>query len=574
MAHWFPKLYTNETFYSACARYASQASYGSYSKIMEDLFGISTAHVRTDFPSHLQAFLQRLPSGHEFTVDRLIDHHTLLPFYRPFLPRKTSRRIRSIMIDSPRGISVDALLGIMPLRISPLEFLRYCPICIGEDRDRYGESFWHREHQVPGITACAVHAVWLETSIVGSRFPQTKQQLISADKAATVFAPRTLDTSDEYHGLILKLAKDAAWLLRNPHLPPKPRKLRQKHIAELTLIGLSNYRGRIRERMLLTCIRKTFCHRILVELKCSLTEPQRSNPLLRTIRSSDPMQHPLHHLLLIYFLGHSAESFWNAPIQPRFFGTGPWPCLNPFSHHRHQPTIRSYSISFDQKTGYPVALFRCRCGFVYRRQGPDWGPLAMFSGLKVGKNSTHKCTESMPNSSMPPSSLKAVDKAKEPTVLQNKRDAWLDALRQHGITPNRTVRQCVPKLYSWLYRHDRQWLLLHRPAYRHRAPSLSTSTVDWSTRDQEAVKRLRIAHSTLAGQKSRPVRIYLARLARVAGVAALIPRALKHLPRCQELIHQLIPSDTTTAQTVKMNSNPTSHLAATHWDECEPDKSE
>ncbi|MBR1752184.1 MAG: TniQ family protein [Ruminococcus sp.] len=35
--------------------------------------------------------------------------------------------------------------------------LRYCPVCAADDREKYGETYWHRVHQIPEISVCAKH---------------------------------------------------------------------------------------------------------------------------------------------------------------------------------------------------------------------------------------------------------------------------------------------------------------------------------------------------------------------------------------------------------------------------------
>lgn len=39
----------------------------------------------------------------------------------------------------------------------------YCPICQEEDRDNFGFSFWHLEHQIPGVILCGKHRTLLIT---------------------------------------------------------------------------------------------------------------------------------------------------------------------------------------------------------------------------------------------------------------------------------------------------------------------------------------------------------------------------------------------------------------------------
>jgi hypothetical protein len=45
-------------------------------------------------------------------------------------------------------------------------FLKYCPLCAVEDRKTYGETFWHRVHQIRNLTICPTHNCLLQTSSV------------------------------------------------------------------------------------------------------------------------------------------------------------------------------------------------------------------------------------------------------------------------------------------------------------------------------------------------------------------------------------------------------------------------
>ena len=51
----------------------------------------------------------------------------------------------------------------MPL-LNESRFIRYCPECAKEDREKYGETYWHREHQIQKIRVCPKHRCFLEDS--------------------------------------------------------------------------------------------------------------------------------------------------------------------------------------------------------------------------------------------------------------------------------------------------------------------------------------------------------------------------------------------------------------------------
>ena len=46
------------------------------------------------------------------------------------------------------------------------KFLKFCPLCLEEDRNKYGEAYWHRHHQIPGILVCLKHEIALLDSQV------------------------------------------------------------------------------------------------------------------------------------------------------------------------------------------------------------------------------------------------------------------------------------------------------------------------------------------------------------------------------------------------------------------------
>ena len=45
-------------------------------------------------------------------------------------------------------------------------YLRFCPQCAKEDREERGETYWHREHQIPRIRVCPKHRLFLENSSI------------------------------------------------------------------------------------------------------------------------------------------------------------------------------------------------------------------------------------------------------------------------------------------------------------------------------------------------------------------------------------------------------------------------
>ncbi|RME86875.1 MAG: transposase, partial [Anaerolineae bacterium] len=147
MIGYFPAPYPDELFYSLCARYGDRMGYTTRAALLRDLFGVVVMSTPVLLARRLRQFIANLPAGHPYTVEQLIDRHTLLPFFAPFLPRERVERLRRHMAD--RGHYVKPLdAGIRSQRIRPAKYLMYCPQCVLEDRERFGETYWHRLPQL------------------------------------------------------------------------------------------------------------------------------------------------------------------------------------------------------------------------------------------------------------------------------------------------------------------------------------------------------------------------------------------------------------------------------------------
>ncbi len=161
MIGFFPDPYPDELLYSVCARFADRVQYRGKSSVIRELFGTRNAVAIVDFPCRLGHLVDILPSGHHYTVDRFIDDHTLLPFYSPFCPPQRINQVREDMRGS-NGCRIYGRLGILVNR--PADWLQFCPICVNNDIQKFGECYWHRVHQLPGVKVCPIHGVFLEES--------------------------------------------------------------------------------------------------------------------------------------------------------------------------------------------------------------------------------------------------------------------------------------------------------------------------------------------------------------------------------------------------------------------------
>src|SRR6266567_7506685 len=213
----WPDPYPDELFYSICARFSERVRYPSKRSIVAELFGTENAIACVSLPSHLGYFIEQLPPYSNYDVNRIIDQHTLLPYFAPFLPPERYTRLRQDM-SSNEGPALHMRAGLMASRVPLPQWLRFCPQCVEEDRSRFCECYWHRIHQVPGVEICPLHKSWLKNSFAHARNAQTRYEFVSAECAIQTALREQFNRDKSYLEMLFGLALDAQWLLNQRDL--------------------------------------------------------------------------------------------------------------------------------------------------------------------------------------------------------------------------------------------------------------------------------------------------------------------------------------------------------------------
>lgn len=157
MLNYFPMPYENELWYSVLCRFHVRVGspYQGVQPTLSEFMNrkeIVNAYVNPKSVNKtIPLAVAQLPKG-LLTSEEIILHHTLFPFFTRFYswPAKTElmESIISDMISFTPKISRNGLSD---------KKLKYCPLCVQEDRNRYGEAYWHTVHQIPLVTHCPTH---------------------------------------------------------------------------------------------------------------------------------------------------------------------------------------------------------------------------------------------------------------------------------------------------------------------------------------------------------------------------------------------------------------------------------
>ena len=160
MIAFFPEIYPDELLYSQIARYHAHSGYSNLVFTMTDIY----KNANLTLPS-VEFVNQYTPDAMQWITkngawESIVEHHTMYPAYIRFLPKL--RRIEAIN-GVINGNGNWKKLMCLPV-LNEKKHLRYCPECAIEDRKNYGETYWHRIHQISRIRVCPRHQCFLEYS--------------------------------------------------------------------------------------------------------------------------------------------------------------------------------------------------------------------------------------------------------------------------------------------------------------------------------------------------------------------------------------------------------------------------
>lgn len=570
----FVSLFPDELLSSAVARYGNRFRFPTMPRLLDEVFDGSRSSYSIDFPTRLLHLTTQLPPGYLMTIDQLIDAHTFHPYHAPFLPEERAARLRrEIQVGGGHCLGRRLITG-RRTSVSVQEMLRYCPSCVQEDRVRFDECYWHRLHQIPGIEVCPLHGVWLESSGIPAWNSSDRQRINTAEQVLGRQNPRFLSAYEPGRESLLALARNAAWLLTHP----QPSAVASSYPERYRFLLAERGWGTYRKRLPWTVFWKAF---LQVHPLAMLRRLDGHAGRLRSGRGIRALLHmrgqampPLYHLLMIHFLGFTAEEFFALPQQPIWFGSGPWPCLNPAAPHRNERAVVHCDMRIRRQDGRPIGTFSCGCGFTYSRVGPDWGPLAQFSCHSVEQYGLYwewvlrrrwrdrrltreALAEQLGVSRVTlweqairlgliskTNSLRAGTRwnrvvAVQPNDREQKRVQWQQLAQRRRRTLAQERRR--QRLYAWLFRWDGAWLQTHQGGLREIGGNRDWAPrLDWAARDRQVAGAITRTAAKLNALQGPPQWISRHRLITHSGYARWIAPYLDRLPQTRQVIQTAV----------------------------------
>lgn len=402
-------------------------------------------------PFHLDKFWETCGHWLDLSVDQGIDQHTLFPIFACGLPDVRREHLRLRMQQGGLGPRRPNL----PLLLT--EHLPYvvsiCDQCVKEEEATLGFSYWHREHNCPGVFFCTTHSQRLIQFSTRANF-QSSLQLADAGKSET--------ESDR------RLSKAYAELL------------------QLTGDGIASFRADLKQRALQLNDRK-FCRRVdatrVAELLSDLFSHGFATESLSRLGSDDMMirdavartfsSRPTVHPLWVALLHASLPPLCGDQVKAvPCEGNGLdeqalLPALLAAESLTHASHFLGISVTtlatIARRNEIPFSARPSKVGASTRKaieealaSGGTISEIAARFALGVG--SIYRVLASKPK-------VAQERKARiQALAVKAHRSDWQRLLSENDRITSSEARRKAPALWAWLYRNDRRWLQMSRYA--------------------------------------------------------------------------------------------------------------
>ena len=152
-----PKPYPDEVIGSVIARGAWHLGL-PLKTLLEDVFGPQ----RSCFSFLMGTGFSRLESMTGTDAEELLLSHTMFPYATAFMAHDTRAALKGKALLPVAG--EDCLSSLTKNVSHGVPYRRVCPLCTQQDMATFGESYWRRQHHLPGALVCLRHGTRLNVS--------------------------------------------------------------------------------------------------------------------------------------------------------------------------------------------------------------------------------------------------------------------------------------------------------------------------------------------------------------------------------------------------------------------------
>jgi hypothetical protein len=479
-----PRPLPDELLYSALARATYRYGFWSPKRLLDILYGRRTVVAVPDLPSNLASLTRATGDHWRLGVEELAIHHTLFGYYTHFRGARQRKQVLAAMATD--GGNLQVRLGICAGSARAPNRFRLCTHCHAADVARFGESYWHRAHHLPGVLVCHLHGEPLMESEVPFR-PHGRHSYLAAPMEGDWGRLRPVVSSLARPEVARTVAARSFELLASQACPEVTR---PDYRSRLESWG--SRRGRAQR------FRDGFVEYFGEDLLLASFGREDGDPLAwlqEVLHAPRRSLHPFKHVLMDVFLNGQRAVLPEGDARP--VGSKRWGVYRLQEMRQEAATLTQLGLSTH----------------------------AVAWTLDVDWKTADRLLAPLPSLEATPAPETNAD-----------RQAWEETAADHSDLGKKALRAIAPALYARLYRNDRAWLLAWR-AKRLQRPAVARR-IDWQQRDLELEPRVRQQVAQIL-KEAPPRRASRHHVLGLLGLLAMMTHRAALLPRTSAALEEL-----------------------------------
>lgn len=207
------------------------------------------------------------------------------------------------------GSKIFATLGLSNNKINNNNALKYCKKCIVDDKEKFGEAYWHREHQLAGVLICGKHQTTLYE--IKNKEIKNRQEFININRLTNKGEKIANKIDSKIVIKQQKLINNYRYLLYYIYKHKSKSFYRDYYISKLVLLGIADGKHKVNQEILHKRFIEYYGHNYLELIGCDLVIGDNNSWLTKITRKHRTFFHALYHLLLIDFLEIDIRELFN-----------------------------------------------------------------------------------------------------------------------------------------------------------------------------------------------------------------------------------------------------------------------
>lgn len=497
----------NETLFSISSRQHAFWGHSLARKTSLLLYGKAQGGYHHDLPNCLHVFCERTENRYGNTAEICLKR-TLLRFYCRFVSaNETANAIAVMSGENVRHLKLK--LGLLTSRFRANHPLKACLSCIRRDIEIQGWPYWHIEHQYPGVWYCSEHGELLGESEIKSNGVERFQWVLPNLQHLKI---PLVDVN-----AIPPLAGLSKFIIDFVHSEPEfSVDFSRMYLLYRRTLKEQGYQ--IGKRFRFADMTSSFQKYLrtfngITELNGVLkSDTEIQNQLRSLLRPPRARPHPLRHLLIMYWLFGTYENFLfqysnDIATSAREFVCNPEQTGNQVSGINDYKRMQ-FNLLVDQIQSKTISIRAAANQIgIDTATAMVWATQAGITISRRPKKVTEDLRQKIIRKLNAGAAKRDIAEEHEISVVtvthilrteiglhqqwqdacfrvkQNStRKEWSQLLENNAIFGVKFIRVLSPSTYAWLYRHDREWLMMNSPEKKFDSRE-KRRPVKWDERD-------------------------------------------------------------------------------------------